>query len=67
MIRLCDELIAYFRSIMILCTVSQPEGLIVASEAELSELRLSAARFTAAQAVHILDLNAAAGRNSALS
>ena len=56
MIRLCDELIAYFRSIMILCTVSQPEGLIVASEAELSELRLSAARFTAAQAVHILDL-----------
>ena len=32
MLRLCDELIGYFRSIMILCTVKNADGLIVASD-----------------------------------
>ncbi len=56
MIRLCDELISYFRSIMILCTVKDPEGLIVASEAELTELKQTAAQFTSERAIGILNL-----------
>lgn len=56
MLRLCDELIGYFRNIMILCTVKNAEGLIVASEAELSELKQAAAGFTAVQAISILNL-----------
>lgn len=56
MVRLCDELIGYFRSIMMICTVKNPEGLIVASEAELSELKQSASHFTAAQSIAILNL-----------
>ena len=56
MLRLCDELIGYFRSIMILCTVKNADGLIVASEAELSELKQAASRFTAAQSIAILNL-----------
>ena len=56
MLRLCDELIGYFRSIMILCTVKNPDGLIVASEAELSELKQAAAQFTSAQSIAILNL-----------
>lgn len=56
MLRLCDELIGYFRNIMILCTVKDPSGLIVASEAEFSELKQSASNFTAAQSVEILNM-----------
>ena len=56
MLRLCDELISYFRSIMILCTVKNADGLIVASEAELSELKQSASRFTAAQSIEMLNM-----------
>ena len=56
MIRLCDELIGYFRSIMILCTVKDSDGLIVASEAELTELKQIAAQFTPARAIEILNL-----------
>lgn len=56
MLRLCDELIGYFRSIMILCTVKNAEGLIIASEAELSELKQAAAQFTSAQSIAILNL-----------
>ena len=56
MVRLCDELISYFRSIMILCTVKDPEGLIVASEAELTELKQTAAQFTSERAIGILNL-----------
>lgn len=56
MLRLCDELIGYFRSIMILCTVKNADGLIVASEAELSELKQSASRFTAAQSIENLNM-----------
>lgn len=56
MLRLCDELIGYFRSIMILCTVKNAAGLIVASEAELSELKQSASRFTAAQSIEMLNM-----------
>ena len=56
MIRLCDELIGYFRSIMILCTVKDSDGLIVASEAELTELKQMAAQFTPARAIEILNL-----------
>ncbi len=56
MIRLCDELIGYFRSIMILCTVKDSDGLIVASEAELTELKQAAAQFTSAKAIEILNL-----------
>ena len=56
MIRLCDELIGYFRSIMILCTVKDCDGLIVASEAELTELKQMASQFTAARAIEILNL-----------
>lgn len=56
MLRLCDELIGYFRNIMILCTVKDPSGLIVASEAEFSELKQSASNFTSAQSVEILNM-----------
>ena len=56
MIRLCDELIGYFRSIMILCTVKDSDGLIVASEAELTELKQMAAQFTPARAIEILNI-----------
>jgi DNA polymerase III, subunit gamma and tau len=56
MLRLCEELIGYFRSIMILCTVKDSEGLIVASEAELTELKQAASRFTSARAIEILNL-----------
>ncbi len=56
MLRLCDELIGYFRNIMILCTVKNSDGLIVASDAELSELKQHAARFTAAQSIAILNM-----------
>ena len=56
MIRLCDELIGYFRSIMILCTVKDSDGLIIASEAELTELKQAAAQFTPARAIEILNL-----------
>lgn len=56
MIRLCDELIGYFRSIMIICTVKNFDGLIVASEAELSELKQSAQQFTPTQSVDILNM-----------
>lgn len=56
MIRLCDELIGYFRSIMILCTVKDSDGLIVASEAELTELKQTSAQFTAARAIEILNI-----------
>ena len=56
MIRLCDELIGYFRSIMILCTVKDSDGLIVASEAELTELKQTAAQFTPARAIEIVNL-----------
>ncbi|MBQ9903007.1 MAG: DNA polymerase III subunit gamma/tau [Clostridia bacterium] len=56
MIRLCDELIGYFRSIMILSTVKDSDGLIVASEAELAELKQMAAGFTPARAIEILNL-----------
>ena len=56
MIRLCDELISYFRSIMILCTVKDCDGLIVASEAELTEMKQMAAQFTPARAIEILNL-----------
>ena len=56
MLRLCDELISYFRSIMILCTVKNADGLIVASDAELSELKQSASRFTAAQSIENLNM-----------
>lgn len=56
MLRLCDELISYFRNIMILCTVKNSDGLIVASEAELSELKQSASHFSAAQSIAVLNL-----------
>ena len=56
MLRLCDELIGYFRSIMILCTVKDSDGLIVASEAELSELKQMAALFTPARSIETLNL-----------
>ena len=56
MLRLCDELISYFRSIMIICTVKNPEGLITASEAELGELKQAAGQFTSAQSVNILNM-----------
>ncbi len=56
MLRLCDELIGYFRNIMILCTVKNSDGLIVASNAELSELKQNAARFNASQAIAILNM-----------
>lgn len=56
MIRLCDELIGYFRSIMILCTVKDSDGLIVASEAELTELKQAASNFTSARAIEILNV-----------
>ena len=56
MIRLCDELIGYFRSIMILCTVRDSDGLIVASEAELTEMKQAASQFTPARAIEILNL-----------
>ena len=56
MIRLCDELISYFRSIMILSTVKDADGLIVASEAELTELKQMASQFTPARAIEILNL-----------
>ena len=56
MLRLCDELIGYFRSIMILCTVKNSDGLIVASEAELSELKQMAKMFTSARAIETLNL-----------
>lgn len=56
MLRLCDELIGYFRNIMILCTVKNSDGLIVASEAELSELKQSASQFTASQSIDILNM-----------
>lgn len=56
MLRLCDELISYFRNIMILCTVKNSDGLIVASEAELSELKQSASHFSASQSIAVLNL-----------
>ncbi len=56
MLRLCDELIGYFRSIMILCTVKDSDGLIVASEAEISELKQMAAMFTPARSIETLNL-----------
>ena len=56
MLRLCEELIGYFRSIMILCTVRDADGLIVASEAELTELRQMASQFTPLRAIEILNL-----------
>ncbi|MDD6394836.1 MAG: DNA polymerase III subunit gamma/tau [Firmicutes bacterium] len=55
MLRLCDELIGYFRNIMILCTVKNSDGLIMASDAELSELKQHASKFTAPQSIAILN------------
>ncbi|MBE6765763.1 MAG: DNA polymerase III subunit gamma/tau [Ruminococcaceae bacterium] len=65
MIRLCEELIAHYRSLMIIATVKNPDGLIVTTGEELARLRQDAQQYSLAQILNILDtLQNALGRMS---
>lgn len=54
--RLCAEMIDFYRNLMVLKSVNQPDELIVVSPAELEELRTEAAGFTLETVLHILDV-----------
>ncbi|MBQ9994292.1 MAG: DNA polymerase III subunit gamma/tau, partial [Clostridia bacterium] len=53
--RLCEELIAHYRSLMIINTVKRPESLILATSEQLDELKNDAAQFDLPQIMYILD------------
>ncbi|MDR1001775.1 MAG: DNA polymerase III subunit gamma/tau [Oscillospiraceae bacterium] len=56
MLRLCDELIAHFRSIMIIKTVKKPELLLTAPTAELERLREEAESYSLSESLLLIDL-----------
>lgn len=53
--RLCEELIAHFRSLMIINTVSKPEELIVATTEQLAQLKADAAKYPLSRVMSIID------------
>ncbi len=55
MLRLCEELISHFRSLMIINTVSNPEELIVATTEQLSKLKAEAGRYSLDRVMYIID------------
>ena len=55
MLRLCEELISYYRSLMIISTVQQPEGLIIATGEQLAALREDAKNYTLPRILGIID------------
>ncbi len=54
--RLCVEMIEFYRNLMILKSVRDPEELIVVSPAELQELRQEAQTLTLGAVLHIMDV-----------
>ena len=54
--RLCAEWIEYFRNLMILKSVANPEDLIVAPPAELARMREEAARFDLPAVLHCMNV-----------
>lgn len=54
--RLCEELIAHYRSLMIINTVTKPEELIIATGEQLAQLKEDAAQYTLASVMRILDI-----------
>ncbi|MBP3414472.1 MAG: DNA polymerase III subunit gamma/tau [Clostridia bacterium] len=56
MIRLCEELISHYRSLMIIATVKEPDGLIITTGEEMSRLKQDASRYSLAQILNILDM-----------
>ena len=54
--RLCAEWIEYFRNLMILKSVANPEDLIVAPPAELARMREEAARFDLPAVLHCMQV-----------
>lgn len=54
--RLCAELIEYFRNLMILKSVGDASGLIVAPPAEMERMRQEAALFTLPAVLHCMDV-----------
>ena len=55
MLRLCEELISYYRSLMIINTVQKPEGLIIATVEQLARLREDAGKYTLQRIMGIID------------
>ena len=55
MMRLCEELIAHYRSLMLINTVSKPEELIVATTEQLDQLRADAKRYPTKRIMSIID------------
>lgn len=55
MIRLCEELIAHFRALMIINTVSRPDNLIIATSAEIARLKELAGRYELPRILEIMD------------
>lgn len=55
MLRLCEELISYYRSLMIISTVQDPSGLIIATGEQLSDLRTDAKNYTLPRIMGIID------------
>ncbi len=53
--RLCEELIAHYRSLMIINTVSRPEELIVATTEQLEAYKKDAANYSQKRVMSIID------------
>ena len=55
MVRLCEELISYFRNMMLLKTMKNPKDLLILSPEEYNRLEGQSKGFTLPDIVHILD------------
>lgn len=53
--RLCTDLLEYYRNLMILKSVNQADGLIIAAPAELAQMTEDAAGYDLVTIVHIMD------------
>lgn len=54
MSRLCEELIAHFRSMMLIKTMADPKGLLVCSQQEFTRLKAAAEKISLAGLLHLL-------------
>ena len=55
MLRLCEELVSYYRSLMIISSVQKPEGLIIATAEQLRELREDAKTYSIGRIMNVID------------
>ncbi len=55
MLRLCEELVSYYRSLMIINSVSKPEELIIVTGEQLNELREDAKTYSLSRIMLLID------------